>query len=196
MKVHELALILTKCPPMADVWVESEHLDGMDPYVQILGGGRVIEIKGQEGDGYGRRRLPGTRPLLRGEIDPTTWTKADKSDEKIKGSANPPCQYCYGPHRFDTSIPSVTWNRVIRAAGLPDYLCVSCIVEEFAKIQEGFTAELSGEQLNKVPVEFRIGGEAAKDAADLSAENTKLRATISEIATFAEKRLTEIIRGR
>jgi hypothetical protein len=89
--------------------------------------------------------------------------------------AEPPCGGCGGPHPFDTSVPSVLWNRVVRAAGLSDYLCLTCIVSAFAQAGEGFTAELWGASFNGLVVEFVIGGHVATSAAELNAENTWLR---------------------
>jgi hypothetical protein len=60
----------------------------------------------------------------------------------VFGSDNPACSGCGGPHPFDTSIPSEAWNRVVRGRGLPDYLCLTCIVRAFAEAGEDFTAEL------------------------------------------------------
>lgn len=62
------------------------------------------------------------------------------------------CKGCGGPHRFDTSVESCTWNRVIRSQGLPELLCLSCIVAEFAKSGEGFSATLWGEDLPGVAI--------------------------------------------
>ena len=71
--------------------------------------------------------------------------------------APPACVGCGGPHPFDTTLPSPTWNRVIRAAGLPDYLCTTCIVRAFVLAGEGFTAELWGEAFTGTPIEVRVG---------------------------------------
>lgn len=54
------------------------------------------------------------------------------------------CQLCGGPHRFDTSVDTQKWNKIIRAKGLPEYLCLSCTVAEFVKARENFTAHLYG----------------------------------------------------
>lgn len=54
------------------------------------------------------------------------------------------CDLCGGPHRFDTSVPSDQWNAVIRAAGLPEYLCLTCVTEAFVKAGVSFNAELYG----------------------------------------------------
>jgi len=81
---------------------------------------------------------------------------------------NPPCARCGGPHPFDTSVPSVRWNAVIRANGWADYLCLACIVEAFACIPEGgtsFTAELFGGPFTGLPIEVRMHGVVSADAA-------------------------------
>lgn len=90
-----------------------------------------------------------------------------------KGSLS--CGGCGGPHAFDTSIPSAVWNRVIRAKGLSEYLCMSCIVREFVKVGRSFTAELSGSGFSGVPIEIRVRGEVAQDASVVSDENNRLR---------------------
>lgn len=58
--------------------------------------------------------------------------------------ARPPCAGCGGPHPFDTVVPNGDWNRVVRGAGLADYLCLGCIVGAFARAGEGLVAELWG----------------------------------------------------
>lgn len=69
------------------------------------------------------------------------------------------CGLCGGPHRFDTSIDSWEWNRVIREQGLPELLCLSCIVLEFAKAGRPFVAQLWGDELNGlvIRVEMEVG---------------------------------------
>ena len=62
------------------------------------------------------------------------------------------CQGCGGPHSFDTSVPSDKWNAVIRVKGLPEFLCLTCIVREFVKARKDFTAELWGETFNGTPI--------------------------------------------
>ena len=64
----------------------------------------------------------------------------------------PVCDLCGGPHLFDTSVDSTAWNRVIRAKGLPEYLCLSCIVVEFVKAGEVLEATLWGDHLPGVSV--------------------------------------------
>jgi hypothetical protein len=93
------------------------------------------------------------------------------------------CGGCGGPHNFDTSVPSVVWNSVIRVAGMSEYLCTSCIVRAFVEAGVSFTATLwSGdiEKLNGVPIEVRVSGEVARDAARISEENTALRVESAE----------------
>jgi hypothetical protein len=71
----------------------------------------------------------------------------------------PPCGRCGGPHRFDTSVDSVAWNRVIRAQTLPEYLCLSCIVLAFVAAGEtALNATLWGEGLDGVAVAMRFKG--------------------------------------
>ena len=62
------------------------------------------------------------------------------------------CGGCGGPHRFDTSVPSVLWNRVIRPLDIGEYLCLTCIVREFAKAGISFTATLWGDGLGGLPI--------------------------------------------
>jgi hypothetical protein len=85
------------------------------------------------------------------------------------------CGGCGGPHRFDTSIPSVIWNRVIRAKGLSEYLCTSCIVREFALAGVSFTAELYGDDLHGMPIEVQIANQAATSVVEVNDENNRLR---------------------
>jgi len=71
------------------------------------------------------------------------------------------CGGCGGPHRFDTSIPNELWNEVIRAKGISEYLCTSCIVREFALAGKDFTATLWSDDFNGVSlaVTFSAKGE-------------------------------------
>lgn len=66
------------------------------------------------------------------------------------------CQLCGGPHPFDTSIVNEVWNAVIRTQGLPEFLCLSCIVVEFTKRGMGFRAHLFGEHLDGVVIEVKF----------------------------------------
>lgn len=78
---------------------------------------------------------------------------------------NPRCSGCGGPHPFDMTVPSPLWNRVIRRAGLPDYLCATCILRAFVNAGEAFTAELWGAEFKGDPIEVRLrsGQPASKD---------------------------------
>lgn len=107
--------------------------------------------------------------------------EAEKRVEEVERRLRIPCAQCGGPHEFDTSIPSVVWNRIIRASSLPDYLCTTCIVRAFATAGEGFTATLWGEDFNGVPIEVIVNGQNAQDAAAISEENTRLRVRIQEL---------------
>lgn len=102
-----------------------------------------------------------------------------------------PCAQCGGPHDFDTSIPSAVWNKVIRAQGLPEYLCTTCIVREFAKAGESFTAQLWNEEFNGVPIEVIINGKNANDAVAVSDENNELRNQLA-----AQRETITGLRGR
>jgi hypothetical protein len=88
------------------------------------------------------------------------------------------CGGCGGPHPFDTSVPSVRWNAVIRSQELDEYLCLTCIVKAFAQCGESFTATLWGGEFNGLPIEVVINGKNATDAAAISDENTSLRAQL------------------
>lgn len=90
------------------------------------------------------------------------------------------CAKCGGPHRFDTSVPSVAWNRVIRPRGHPDYLCTTCIVEAFAEAGESFTATLYGERVSWVKLLIEVNGCSANDAHDIQEENNALRWKLRE----------------
>jgi hypothetical protein len=82
----------------------------------------------------------------------------------------------------------VVWNAVIRANHLPDYLCLTCIVAAFVRAGQSFTAELVGGGFHRVPIEVRINGAVAQDAARVSEENTCLRSTL-----FALRNLPGVI---
>ena len=96
---------------------------------------------------------------------------------------NPPCARCGGPHPFDTTVPSVRWNEVIRANGWVDYLCLTCIVTAFAALsaRRSFTATLWSGRFDGLEIEVRIGGAVAIDAAALSRDNTELRHALDEL---------------
>jgi len=85
------------------------------------------------------------------------------------------CQRCGGLHLFDTAVPSVIWNRVVRGRGLPDFLCLACIIEAFESADESFTATLWGRGFDGCPIEVRIRSKEAQDAALIQEENNALR---------------------
>lgn len=93
---------------------------------------------------------------------------------------NPPCAECEGPHPFDTTIPSPTWNRIIRGGSHADYLCATCILSAFVLAGEGFTAELFGKDFDGVPIEVRVRSVEAQTARDLGNENTQLRVELAD----------------
>lgn len=91
------------------------------------------------------------------------------------------CGGCDGPHRFDTSVPSVLWNRVVRAQGLSDYLCTACIVRAFAKAGVSFTATLYGDGFDGLPIAVEINGATATTAHEVSEQNNTLRAALWDV---------------
>ena len=99
-------------------------------------------------------------------------------------SKNPECSLCGGPHPFDTTVPSVVWNAVIRDNNLPDYLCATCVLREFVKQGVSFTAILTGDELHGVPIEVQVNTKPARDAMRISAENTALRARLRKGGLF------------
>lgn len=68
----------------------------------------------------------------------------------------PPCAQCGGPHPFDFSVPSDLWNLVIREAGLPDFLCATCILRAFARSRVNLTATLWGDGFEGLPITIRF----------------------------------------
>lgn len=101
------------------------------------------------------------------------------------------CQGCGGIYRFDTSVPSVRWNAAVRAAGLPEFLCLACIVRAFYTTSEpSFTARLSGDCFNGALIEVRVGSEPALDAAHVQDENNKLRRRIFQLETLTSAGMT------
>lgn len=112
--------------------------------------------------------------------------------------ANPPCVKCGGPHPFDTSLPSVMWNRVIRKQGheLPDYLCATCILDAFAKARQSFTARLWGEGFHGLRIEVQIESRAALDAAAIQDENNGLRYSLGFLTGQLEKVRAELVLAR
>lgn len=96
-----------------------------------------------------------------------------------RGEDEARCNGCGGAYRFDTSLPSVVWNRIMRVNGEgPELLCAACIILAFVKAGESFTAELFGAGFTGVPIEVRINGAAATDAALIQGENNQLRAAL------------------
>lgn len=93
--------------------------------------------------------------------------------------AEPVCSRCHGPHPYDTSIPSVVWNAVVRAQNLPEFLCATCIIEVFVEQGQSFTATLWGGSMSGAAIEVRVNGQEARDAALILEENTRLRAEAS-----------------
>ena len=73
------------------------------------------------------------------------------------------------------------WNKVIRARGLPDYLCTTCIVREFVRVGQGFTATLWSEEFNGPTIEVVVNGQHGLDATLISEENTRLRAEVTRL---------------
>jgi len=59
------------------------------------------------------------------------------------------CGLCGGPHEYDTAIPDQAWKSVVRSRGLPDQLCLSCIVAIFVQANESFEAELYGPPVDR-----------------------------------------------
>ena len=111
------------------------------------------------------------------EFEPPEQTLPDELTPETL-LANPSCSGCGGPHPFDTTVPSVVWNAVIRARHLPDYLCLTCIVKAFVEEGRSFTAELIGGGFHGSPIEIRVNGIVAQDAACTSEENTRLRTAL------------------
>lgn len=114
-------------------------------------------------------------------VEPTDPVRASASAASTPQEANPRCVRCGGPHPFDTVVPSVRWNAVIREAGWADYLCATCVLTAFARAGQSFTAQLWGDEFDGLSVVITIGGQPAIDAALVSEENTKLRADVAEL---------------
>ena len=65
---------------------------------------------------------------------------------------------------------------MIRAQGLPEYLCTTCIVREFARVGRSFTASLWGDGLNGLAIEIRFAGQDGLTVAEPSeADKAKAR---------------------
>lgn len=108
---------------------------------------------------------------------------------------NPACEGCGGPHPFDTSLASPTWNAVIRSKGLPDYLCLTCIVRIFAADGLSFSAVLNGNDFTDTAIDVTVNGERAKDVDLLSNEFVRLRVTAAEAATEIEHAVGDLRKG-
>lgn len=91
------------------------------------------------------------------------------------------CGGCGGPYDFDTSVPSVLWNRIVRAHGGNEYLCTGCVVATFARARQSFTARLSGAGFDGLPIEVRIESKAATDVLEVQSENNRLRREVFEL---------------
>lgn len=102
------------------------------------------------------------------------------------------CQKCGGPYRFDTSLPSPVWNRVIRGYDLPDTLCVSCILEAFVNAGVGFQATLSGCGLDGAVIEVTVNGKGGNEVTLLENENARLRSFIQSIIGKCQNTLDEV----
>ena len=105
--------------------------------------------------------------------------------------ADPTCGGCGGPHPFDTSVPSPLWNRIIRGAGLSDYLCTTCIVKAFVLAGEGFTATLWSPDFNGVALEVIVNGDAGRSAVALGEQNNQLRASIIKVTGILNEVIDE-----
>jgi hypothetical protein len=127
----------------------------------------------------------------------TRWVRAQRDVAEARlaereQAGTPPCGGCGGPHPFDTSIPSVLWNEVVRPSGGSDYLCATCILRLFAAAGRGFVAELYGEGFHGLPIEVTVNGEAAQAAAKIQDENNLLRHQLRE----ANAQLTALTQER
>lgn len=138
------------------------------------------------------RGFAGRPPHLQPSNLPTT---AAGAAGPVPPADTPPCQQCGGPHPFDTSLASATWNGVIRKRGLPDYLCLTCIVRAFVQSGESFTATLWGDDFGEakpgmiVPaIEVRVNSQLPRDVELVSEENDRLRIQVRELEAAAVAR--------
>jgi hypothetical protein len=143
--------------------------DVTDSLTAVLGSADMSDVKG-----YLRRRYPSAFPesaapsskpsevlgWLGTENGYTQDTRSAAPVVERAKAENPPCGRCGGIHPFDTVIPNDLWNSVVRAHGVSEYLCLSCIVEVFNLHGMGFTAELWGGSFHGLPIEVRIGAPA------------------------------------
>lgn len=99
------------------------------------------------------------------------------------------CSGCGGAYRFDTSVPSPLWNRVIRQQQLPEYLCTACIVRAFAKAGESFTASLSGDGFHGLLIEVRIDSAQSRATEELQERHIALRVKVMETLSTLQEAL-------
>lgn len=105
---------------------------------------------------------------------------ADDTARLVDVDDGQPCHRCGGPHQFDTSVPSVEWNEVIRGSGLPDYLCLSCIVLAFGSVGRGVHVTLWGGPFHGLPLALHFNSRRAQSTARVQDENNRLRALVKE----------------
>jgi hypothetical protein len=121
----------------------------------------------------------------------------DEQERLLRGHALPGgCGGCGGPHRFDTSVPSVLWNRVIRSQGISEFLCTSCIVREFARAGVSFTATLWSDEFHGLPIAVEVKGAVSTAAHELDEENNRLRSALSKVHDQAREALDDATRPR
>jgi len=106
---------------------------------------------------------------------------ATDEDASIQAEVADTCNGCGGPYRFDISIPSVLWNQVVRSAGMPEYLCGTCIIAAFVRSGVSFSAELFGDGFSGDTIEVRVNGSEHRVAMLLDRQNTALRSAVLEI---------------
>jgi hypothetical protein len=102
----------------------------------------------------------------------------------------PRCNGCGGPCPYEMSIPSVLWNRVIRADGPEgdnEYLCPTCIIHAFAGARVSFAAILSGDGVSGVHLEVSFDGESGLlgALASVQEENNRLRLDVARLQVKA-----------
>jgi hypothetical protein len=71
------------------------------------------------------------------------------------------CAGCGGEYRYDISIASTLWNRVIREGGPEregELLCGACILRAFVKAGQSFSAVLSGDDMNGTMIHVEVNG--------------------------------------
>jgi hypothetical protein len=110
-----------------------------------------------------------------GHVVTTSLNRPRKPCPKCYQIAVDQCLGCGGPHLFDTSVPSVQWNAVIRAAGLPDYLCTACVVRAFVTAGVSFSASLWGAGFSGIQIEVRVNGKESAALQEVEDENNRLR---------------------